>query len=53
MVRHQKIHHKKTRGPNKNLVGVPHPTLLNMGEKINVGNVVGHIERRVVLIIFK
>jgi hypothetical protein len=53
MVRHQKLHHKKARSPNRNLVGVPCPTLLNMGERISVGRVVGHIRRRIVLILFK
>jgi hypothetical protein len=29
------------------------PTLLNKGERISVGGVVGHIEKRIVLIFFK
>jgi hypothetical protein len=53
MIRHQGLHHKKTRGPNKNPMGVPHPTLLNMGERISVRSVVGHIRRRIVPILFK
>jgi hypothetical protein len=32
---------------------VPCPTLLNMGEGINVGGVVGRIKRKIVLIILK
>jgi hypothetical protein len=53
MVRHQGLHHKKARGPNRNLMGVPHPTLLNMGERISVGGVVSRIEKRIVLILLK
>jgi hypothetical protein len=34
-------------------MGVPHFTLLNMGERISVGGVVGHIEREIVLILLK
>jgi hypothetical protein len=34
-------------------MGVPHPTLLNMGERISVGGVVGRIEKRIVLILLK
>jgi len=53
MVRHQGLHHKKARGPHRNLMGVPHPRLLNMGERISVGGVVSRIEKRIVLILLK
>ncbi len=42
MVIHQRLYHEKARDPNKNLVGVPHFTLLNRGERISVGGVVVH-----------
>jgi hypothetical protein len=32
---------------------VPHPTLLNKGERINVGGVVGCIGKMIFLILFK
>jgi len=44
---------KRARGPNRNLMEVPISTLLNKGERINVGGVVGHIERRIVLNLHK
>jgi len=47
------LHHKKAKGPNKNLVGVFCPTLLNMGEKISVGGEVGYINKRIVLILLR
>jgi hypothetical protein len=37
---------QKAKGPNRNLMGVLHLTLLNMGEKINVGGVVGYIGKK-------
>jgi hypothetical protein len=36
----QKLYHKKAKGPNKNTMGVPCPTLLNRRERISVGSVV-------------
>lgn len=47
------MHHKKAKGPNRNLVGVSCPTLLNMGEKISVGGEVGYINKRIVLILLR
>jgi hypothetical protein len=47
------LHHKKVRDPNRNPMGVLHPTLLNMGERISVGGVVGHIRKKIVPILFK
>jgi hypothetical protein len=37
----QGLYHKRAKGPNRNLVGVPHLTLLNKRERISVGSVVG------------
>ncbi len=54
MVIHQGLYHKRAKSPNKNLVGVLHPTfLLNKREKINVGGVVGRIERTIISIFFR
>jgi hypothetical protein len=53
MVNHQGLYHKKAKGLNNNPAGVLCPTLLNKGERINVGGVVGNIEKRIVLIFFK
>jgi hypothetical protein len=52
MVRHLGLHHKKARGPNKNLTRV-HLIEQNKGERTNVGGVVGHIKRRFALILLK
>jgi len=53
MVRHQGLHHKMARGPNKNLVVVFCPSWQNRGERTSVGNVVDHIRRRIALIFLR
>jgi hypothetical protein len=45
--------HCKAKGPNMKSMGVSHFTLLNKGERISGGGVVGHIRRRIVLIFLK
>lgn len=49
----QGLYHKKAKGPNRNPVGVPHPTLLNKREIISVGGVVGRTKKRIVLILLR
>jgi hypothetical protein len=49
MANPRKPHHKKPSGPSQDKV-VAHHILLNKGERIDVGNVVGLIRKRITLI---
>jgi hypothetical protein len=47
------VNHERAKGSNRNLMGVLRITLLNKGERINVGSVVGHIGKRIFLILLR